>query len=144
MGDVLYTTPAAKLLVQLNRFTARGQYGGRVYRGAELASGNVPASAATTAAVIYQTRLLVAQTGIPDAGTVAQLAAVNVAMKAGKTASWVAANLGPVTDVLQGYADSLGLPTWSESGSASGIPTLAIVAALGIGAYFYFGRRGSR
>lgn len=140
MGDFASSMPLGnglgdKLVRQVNRFTSRGKFGGKIYGGYD-AVLPVASGIASTAAIICQTRLLVAQAGITDPGTAAQLAAVNAAMATGKTTSWVNANLAAVTDTIQGYADSLGLPLWSES-SSSGVSTqtIAIIAALGVGAY---------
>lgn len=149
MGDTasdMAESPVGRLLLQINRFTSRGQYGGKVYRQGGLigksilASGNVPADAAYTAAIIYQARLLVAQAGITDGGTASQLAAVNGAMSSGKTQAWVQTNLPVVTEALRGYADSLGLPVWRDDGTTSiagvSTTTIAILALVGAGAYF--------
>ena len=126
------TDAAGRLVAEVNRFTAKKLYGSTIY---PVATGTVPAGAAATAAVIYQTRLIVAQAGIVDPGTAAQLAAVNAAMASGKTVAWVMANLATVTDALKGYADSQGLPYLAGQGTSSGVSSIYLIAAVGIAAY---------
>ncbi len=111
--DAPASTPLRALLEQVNRFA--GPSAPAEHRFAampfDVASSNLTASAAYVAIMIYQTRLVVAQTKIADSGTASQITQVTTAIKDGPAAilSWVSKNIGRVTASIGGYADQLGL-----------------------------------
>jgi hypothetical protein len=121
------------LLEQVNRFTGPG--GPAAHKFApqpfDVAAGNLSSAAALTAILIFQARLIVAQTGIQDVGTSQLLDQTNAAIKAGSSAviAWVAANSGRVTQSIGGYADALGLPGKAVAGNA--IPSSFVTSSKG-------------
>lgn len=125
LGDVSGSELRA-LLEQVNRFTGPGGPAAHRFAPApfDVAAGNLSAAAAMAAILIYQTRLLAAQTSIADTGTSTLIGQVNAAIRGGSGAviSWVTTNAGRVTQAIGGYADSLGLP--GKSVAANAVPEL--------------------
>lgn len=142
-GITLEYGPYLELLTQVNRFT--GKTAG-VHAFAQtpfpVAMDPLSTTAAYTALLIYQARLLVAQAGIADPSTAQQIAAVNAALS--KAPAYVVANKKAITDAIKGYADNLGLPYVDQNGqpiSRFDAQPFIVAAAIGFAAYYLFGRK---
>ncbi len=131
-GGVVTRGPIVDLIAQVNRFTRRGEFGGKSYP-LEVASGNLTPEVARAAIIIHQTRLITAQMAIPDAGTA--LAIKNTSAALADPVNYVAANLAMLTGSIAGYADVRGMPPpdYPASGGepASGISTTMLVIGVG-------------
>ncbi len=117
MGDVVAPAgdPAAGLVAQVNRFGPGAPTGYQFV--SEPFSLPMGISMATTALTIYQRRATDAYNQFHDAGSEQAIAAANAGYA--DPVAFITGHLAEVTQTLQAFADSLGIPP-----ATSGIPPI--------------------
>lgn len=121
------TDPIAFLTQQVNRFMGDGPPPGYQFGSSKfpIKPGVLDPAVAALAVVIYQRRAM--ESG--DLGMIARSYAVPLT----SAQNFVTSNLAEVTSVIQGFADSKGIPA-TDQGLFSSVPTPVLIAAAAVAA----------
>jgi len=140
MGDVisdltdfftLSSGSVAALAAQVNRFGAQAPSGYQFVTTPIVATGNLDVGLATVALAIYQRRATDAYNQFHDQGSAQAIQVANQAL--GDPVSYVGAHMADVTQIIQAFGDSLGIPPAAGDATSGGPSTQTLLWLAGLG-----------